>query len=86
MNHLNPSPLASLRRAAKLSQEELGRLTATDGETQFHQPRISSYENGRKAMPITTAKRIVRVLNRRLKKLGSKRVAKIEDMVHPSRR
>lgn len=73
--------LAELRRAAGLSQEELGRLTAPkDTATTYHQPRIASYENGSRRIALETARMIVRVLNRHLKKHGSKMVAKLEDL------
>lgn len=81
------SPLATLRRAANLSQEELGRAIADkESETKHHQPRISSYEMGTKRVPLPVAKRLMTVLNKHLKKAGSRRKAKLEDMIHPNHR
>lgn len=83
----NESPLTALRKAAKLSQEELGKAIADkESETVHHQPRISSYEMGTKRVPLQVAKRLTSVLNRALKKAGSRRKAKIEDMIHPNHR
>lgn len=74
--------LAALRTKAELSQEELGRLTAPKGsKTLHHQPRIYSYEKGTKAVSLETARKIVRVLNRRFKRLGLTTQAKLEDIV-----
>ena len=81
------SPLAVLRKAAKLSQEELGRAIASpDSATTHHQPRISSYEMGAKRVPLPVAKSLMTVLNKHLKKAGSRRKAKLEDMIHPKHR
>jgi transcriptional regulator with XRE-family HTH domain len=74
--------LAELRRAAGLTQAELGRLTADKNSTTVnHHPRIYSYETGARRVSLVTAKRIVRVLNRHLKKNNSKMVAKLEDLI-----
>jgi len=81
------SPLTSLRIAARLSQQELGRMSAEkDSETTHHQPRISSYELGTKRVPLAMAQKLAKILNARLKAAGSKRIAKIEDMIHPKHR
>lgn len=74
--------LAELRVAAGLSQEKLGQLTAPAGSTtKHHQPRIRLYEIGARKVSLATAQRIVRVLNRHLKRNKSKMVAKLEDLL-----
>lgn len=75
--------LKSLRTEAGLSQNELGkrlsRAIPADGDTpNYYQPRISAYENGRNTMPLPVAMALVKVLNRALKKAGSKKVATVE--------
>lgn len=87
MNDATESPLAVLRKAAKLSQEQLGKAIADkDSPTVHHQPRISAYEMGTKRVPLPVAQRLVKVLEKALKKAGSRRKVKIEDMIHPIHR
>lgn len=82
------SKLATLREAAGISQEHLGKLIAEEGtNTRTFQPRISSYELGNKTPSVVVAKRLVKELNKALKAKGSKRRAKIEDVIYaPAKR
>lgn len=81
--------LQALRTEAGLSQKELGEKIAKaltpPGETppapKYYQPRISAYESGRNVPPLNVAVAIVDALNKALKKAGSKKVAKVEDLV-----
>jgi hypothetical protein len=87
MSEMKESPLSALRKAANLSQEALGKAIADkDTQTQHHQPRISSYEMGTKRVPLPVAKKMMEVLNRHLKREGSRRRAKLVDMIHPRHR
>jgi transcriptional regulator with XRE-family HTH domain len=77
------SKLAQLREAAGLTQTQLGELLAgKDTKTRAFQPRISAYELGTKTMPLPVAHRLMKVLNVALKKAGSKKRAKIEDLIY----
>lgn len=77
--------LKDLREEAGLSQRELGELLAKsvpgDGEPEYYQPRISSYETGRNSMSLTVALALVAILNKELKKAKSKRVATVEGLL-----
>ena len=77
------SKLAQLREAAGLTQTQLGELLAgKDTKTTAFQPRISAYELGTKTPPLAVAQQLVKVLNAALKKAGSKKRAKIEDLIY----
>lgn len=75
--------LKSLRTEAGLSQNELGQrlsrsMPSDAGRPNYYQPRISAYENGRNSMPLPVALALVKILNKALKKAGSKKVATVE--------
>jgi transcriptional regulator with XRE-family HTH domain len=76
------SKLAQLREAAGLTQTELGMLIAPERSRTSFQSRISSYELGTKRPPIDVAHRLVKELNKALRKAGSKKRAKIEDLIY----
>ena len=78
--------LKSLRLEAGLSQHELGQQLAAavpsrNSKPDYYQPRISAYENGRNTMPLPVAVALVKILNKALKKAGSRKVASVENMV-----
>lgn len=78
---------ADLRRAAGLSQARLGQLIAEPGnDTSYYQPRIQSYESGRKRIPEDVAKAIVKVLNKHLREKKSTLIARPEDLIHARHR
>lgn len=83
--------LKSLRTEAGLSQHELGKRLSRElpdeGDApNYYQPRISAYENGRNTMPLPVAIALVKVLNKALKKAGSKQVASAEQLLTPAKK
>lgn len=81
--------LRELRIEAGLSQKELGERVAKaltpPGEKptppKYYQPRISAYESGRNVPSLNVAAALVAALNKALKKAGSDKSAKIEDLL-----
>lgn len=75
--------LKRLREEAGLSQRELGvQLAKSVGsiEPRYAQPRICAYESGRNGIPLGIAAELVKILNKALKKNGSKEVATLEEL------
>lgn len=78
------STLKELRTEAGLTQKELAERLAKAlppaTAPKFLQPRVSAYESGRNTPPLEVAIALTRILNRALKRAGSRRHAKVEDL------
>lgn len=78
---------AELRRAAGLTQVELGKLIAIEGnDTAYYQPRIYAYEAGRKRIPASVRKQIAAAFNVGLRAKGSKITVQEDDLIHENHR